>query len=68
MAPHGAGLANTVFSAPGTTVVELTIGHMFNRCFEWLAHVAGHDYRPIEADSEPLTGAQLADCVRAAIT
>jgi len=68
IAPHGAGLANTAFSPSGTTVVELTIGTMFNRCYEWLAHVAGHDYRPVEADSEPLTGPQLADRALAALS
>lgn len=67
VAPHGAGLANIAFSSPGATIVELTVGTMFNRCFEWLSHIAGHDYRPVEADSEPLTGSQLADRVRAAL-
>jgi hypothetical protein len=47
---HGAGLANLVFTPPGATLIELTHGHMFNRCFEWIAHVGGHNYRPIELD------------------
>lgn len=34
-------------------MVELTVGYMFNRCFEWISQVAGHDYFPIEADSNP---------------
>ena len=53
--PHGAGLANLVFANPGSTVVELTVGYMFNRCFEWICTVAGHDYFPVEADSLPAT-------------
>ena len=47
---HGAGLANLAFTKPGATLIELTNGHMFNRCFEWIAHVGGHNYRPIELD------------------
>ena len=66
--PHGAGLSNLVFSHPGTTLVELTNGQMYNRCFEWIAHVGGHHYVPVEwgADASD-TPAQLAgrvlDCV-----
>ncbi|MFZ4497033.1 MAG: glycosyltransferase family 61 protein [Candidatus Nanopelagicales bacterium] len=52
---HGAGLANLVFAGPNTTVIELTVGYMFNRCFEWICIVAGHRYLPIEADSFPAT-------------
>jgi hypothetical protein len=51
--PHGAGLANLVFANPGSTVVEFTVGYMFNRCFEWISTVAGHRYIPVEADSLP---------------
>jgi capsular polysaccharide biosynthesis protein len=51
--PHGAGLSNLVFARPGTIVIELTVGYMFNRCFEWISHVGGHRYLPIQADSEP---------------
>ncbi len=53
--PHGAGLANLVFANPGSKVVELTVGYMFNRCFEWISTVAGHRYFPVEADSLPAT-------------
>jgi len=49
-APHGAGLSNLVFSEPGVQVIELTNGRHYNRCFEWLCHVAGHSYVPIGAD------------------
>ena len=51
--PHGAGLSNLVFARPGAIVIELTVGYMFNRCFEWISHVGGHRYLPIQADSEP---------------
>ena len=51
--PHGAGLSNLVFARPGTIVIELTVGYMFNRCFEWISHVGGHRYLPMEADSQP---------------
>jgi len=51
--PHGAGLSNVVFARPGAIVIELTVGYMFNRCFEWISHVGGHRYLPIQADSEP---------------
>ena len=53
---HGAGLANQVFAPPGATLIELTNGQMFNRCFEWIAHVAGHAYRPIDSDATPDSG------------
>ena len=50
VAPHGAGLSNLVFSEPGVHVVEITNGRHYNRCFEWLCHVKGHDYIPISGD------------------
>ena len=50
IAPHGAGLSNLVFTPPGATLIELTNGHHYNRCFEWLCHIAGHTYIPIGAD------------------
>lgn len=51
--PHGAGLSNLVFSTPGATLIELTNGYHYNRCFEWVCHTAGHAYLKIEADSRP---------------
>lgn len=51
VAPHGAGLANLVFTPAGATVTEITFGLHYNRCFEWLCHVAGHDYRKVDGDS-----------------
>ena len=48
--PHGAGLSNLVFSPPGAVLVEITNGHHYNRCYEWLCHVAGHHYVPVSGD------------------
>ncbi len=63
--PHGAGLSNLVFSRPGINVVELTAGYHYNRCFEWISHVAGHTYSKIDADSQttPLRVDQLASMI-----
>ena len=68
VAPHGAGLSNLVFSEPGVQVVELTNGRHYNRCFEWLCHVAGHTYVPIGADDGTYpTTAQLSDAIMESI-
>jgi hypothetical protein len=48
--PHGAGLANAVFSETGARVIELTNARHYNRCFEWLCHVKEHSYVPISSD------------------
>jgi hypothetical protein len=52
VAPHGAGLSNLVFTPAGATVVELTAGDHYNRCFEWICHVQGHAYRKVDADGD----------------
>jgi hypothetical protein len=49
--PHGAGLANLVFTPAAARLVELTNGNQYNRCFEWICHVAGHDYRAVDSDA-----------------
>lgn len=49
VAPHGAGLANLVWCAPGTRVVESFSREYVNPCFWRLAAVAGLDYRPVVA-------------------
>lgn len=49
VAPHGAGLANLVFSAPGARVVELFNRAYVNPCYWRLAAVVGLDYRPVVA-------------------
>jgi capsular polysaccharide biosynthesis protein len=49
--PHGAGLSNLVFSQPEPTLVELTNGFHYNRCFEWITHVVGQTYSKIDANA-----------------
>ncbi|MBC8010793.1 MAG: glycosyltransferase family 61 protein, partial [Burkholderiales bacterium] len=52
VAPHGAGLANLAFCAPGTRVVELVGRAYFNPVFWRLAALRGLDYRPVLARAE----------------
>lgn len=40
--PHGAGLANLVFTPPGATVVEFAMDALGNRTYEYLAQVCKH--------------------------
>jgi capsular polysaccharide biosynthesis protein len=49
VAPHGAGLANLVFCAPGTRVVELFARDYVNPCYWRVAALSGLDYRPVVA-------------------
>ena len=60
--PHGAGLSNLVFTPPGAILVELTNGFHYNRCFEWITHVAGHTYTKIDANAQipPTPASELA--------
>ena len=44
MAPHGAGLANLVFSPPGCTVIEFMPQNYVNACFWALSEACGHHY------------------------
>jgi len=48
VAPHGAGLANVVFSQPGTYVIEgvCNLPHV-NFCFQRLAYVLGHHWHGV---------------------
>jgi capsular polysaccharide biosynthesis protein len=53
--PHGAGLANLVFCAHGTRVVELFNRAYINPCFWRVAALKHLDYRPLaSAGDEPL--------------
>jgi capsular polysaccharide biosynthesis protein len=62
--PHGAGLANAVFSESGARVIELTNAHHYNRCFEWLCHIKEHEYVPISSDDGTYgTATQLAKAI-----
>lgn len=65
--PHGAGLANLVFTAPGATLIELTNGSHYNRCNEFICHVVGHRYAKVDADASPtpMSAAALADAITA---
>ena len=41
LAPHGAGMANIVFSRPGTRVLELTTGAWWGPCYRNVASMLG---------------------------
>lgn len=56
VAPHGAGLANLVFCAPGTQVVELVNRMYFNPVFWRLAALGELNYQAVMAPgSEPFS-------------
>lgn len=63
--PHGAGLANLVFTESGATVVEIVDGMIYNRCYEWICHTKSHDYRMIGV---PTSGAQIEAVAQAVLT
>ncbi len=54
VAPHGAGLANLAFCAPGARVVELVGREYFNPTFWRLAALRGLDYRPLVSGGEAI--------------
>jgi hypothetical protein len=66
--PHGAGLANLVFSAPGATLIEFTNGQIYNRCFEWISHVTEGTYIAIDSDAFPNSSDphRLLECIQRA--
>lgn len=56
IAPHGAGLANTLWSN-GVRILEIEPSEKINRCFEWQAKLCGHEYtrfRLLNEDLYPL--------------
>jgi capsular polysaccharide biosynthesis protein len=58
VAPHGAGLANLVFSEPGTRVVELFPREYVNPCFQHLCASAGHRHAAV-ISPPPINGEPL---------
>ena len=53
--PHGAGLTNLAFAAPGAAVVELFARDYVNECFWALAStVEGLRYRYLVGDGSPI--------------
>jgi capsular polysaccharide biosynthesis protein len=52
VAPHGAGLANLIFSRPGTRVIECFSHNYVNSCFAQLAEACGLDYTPLVVPEE----------------
>ncbi len=53
VAPHGAGLANMVFAAPGLRVIELLPDGAINWCYRHLAAASGHGYDCVIGRSAP---------------
>ena len=56
IAPHGAGLANTVVCAPGTLIVEFFPAHEANICFMAMAAKLGLRYRSIVGEASRVPG------------
>lgn len=61
VATHGAGLANLVWCAPGTRVVEIFSPRYFNDCYAALASSLGLRYRPLWARAPAGSGWGAAD-------
>jgi capsular polysaccharide biosynthesis protein len=55
VAPHGAGLTNILFSAPGTTVLELYNPAYNARSFPRLGESLGHRFSRMECSAAPHT-------------
>jgi len=53
VAPHGAGLANIVWAASGTRVIELVPSGVTNWCYRHLAAASGHVYDCVLGRSHP---------------
>lgn len=71
VAPHGAGLANVVFSQPGTYVIEgvCNLPHV-NFCFQRLSYVLGHRWHgtPSRGGCEGVVDVTAASIKRAALS
>jgi len=52
VAPHGAGLVNTVFCRPGTQLLELQMDAYMNLCFRKMAALKGIVYGCVVGDSD----------------
>jgi capsular polysaccharide biosynthesis protein len=62
VAPHGSGLSNIAFCAPGTQIVEIKGDDHFQPWFEDVSRAVGLDYQVIEASrtvSSPLVPKQI---------
>jgi capsular polysaccharide biosynthesis protein len=60
VAPHGAGLANVLWSAPGATVVEIfSPAYATQRCIWGLATACGHRYAAAVAANAASKGRQI---------
>ncbi len=51
VAPHGAGLTGIAFMAPGTTVIEITSGEVFENCYRRIAAISDLDYTMVHISS-----------------
>lgn len=52
-APHGTGLTNAIFAAPGTVLIELAAGHWWNTAFRNHASLCGQQHRLVPIRSTP---------------
>ncbi|MGK7894862.1 MAG: DUF563 domain-containing protein [Xenococcus sp. (in: cyanobacteria)] len=52
VAPHGAALANLIFSPPTTSVIELFSPNYVNVCFWWVARLGGLRYSYLEGEGD----------------
>ncbi len=52
-APHGTGLTNAIFAAPGTVILEIAAGHWWNTAFRNHASLCGQPHRLVPIRSTP---------------
>lgn len=48
LGPHGAGLANLVFSSSRARLIELVPPHFYNPCYQYLCDLIGISYKALE--------------------